>query len=191
MPLLLKVTLSYTSKPPVWRKIHLAADATFEDLHHAIQVSFGWENYHLWEFAPKPYRGDPRIGPPQDGMFDGFGEPMQVASEVLLSTVFDQPKAKFSYLYDMGDSWEHQIVLEKITDEPAPFPQCVAGKGACPPEDCGGIPGYYELVEAINNPKHRNHADMMDWMGLEEGEKWDVTAFDLEETQGEMKRAFG
>jgi hypothetical protein len=188
MTLLLKITLSYTAKPPVWRELLIDESEHFATLHQAIQNSFGWFNSHLWEFSPKPYR-DPRMGPPADDMFGGdFGEPVEDASKVLLSSVFEQPKDDFSYVYDMGDGWEHQIVLEKIVDTPAPFPQCTAGQGACPPEDCGGVPGYYRLVEAINNPKHPEHEDMMDWLEMEKGEQWDVHAFDLEATQAVMKK---
>ena len=189
MPLLLKVTLAYTAKPPVWRKIRISEEASFETLHLAIQASFGWHDYHLWEFSPRPFTS-PRIGPPEDEMFAGVGEPVKDASQIPLSTVFTQSKDQFSYVYDMGDSWEHTIVLEKIVEEPAPIPMCVAGKGTCPPEDCGGIPGYYNMVEAINNPKHDEHEDMMDWLGFEKGHTWDVNSFDLEDTQAFMKKEF-
>lgn len=191
MPLLLKITLSGSSKPPIWRKILIDENASFQTLHDAIQVSFGWYGYHLWEFSSEAF-DDTGIGPSgnDDPFGGGWGDEAEDAPEVLLSTVFKTPKTKFSYVYDMGDNWEHEIVLEKIVDEPAPFPQCVAGKGACPPEDCGGIYSYYELVETVNNPKSPDYEEMREWLGLEDGESWDVKAFDLEETQEGMKRAF-
>ncbi|MEO1415580.1 MAG: plasmid pRiA4b ORF-3 family protein [Bacteroidota bacterium] len=189
--LLLKVTLEGTSKPPVWREILISNYASFELLHYVIQLSFGWYNAHLWEFSPKPF-SSPRIGPkPDDIMGAGFDfEDMVDASDMILDSVFKKAKDQFYYVYDMGDSWTHKIVLKNIVDEEITFPTCVAGKGACPPEDCGGIPGYYMLVEALNNPKHPDHGQMMEWMEMEAGESWNVDAFDLIETQAEIKEVF-
>lgn len=192
MSLLFKITLRGSSKPPIWRKVLIDESASFETLHRAIQVSFGWDDYHLWEFSARPY-GEPRIGPSGDADPFGIGwedDEVEDASNVLLSEVFQRPKDQFSYVYDMGDGWEHRVLLEKILDDPAPFPQCVAGKGACPPEDCGGIYGYYGLVEAVNDPKNSEYEEMREWLGMEEGETWDVHAFDLAETQADMKKVF-
>lgn len=191
MSLLLKVSLLGTSKPPVWRKILLNKNESFETLHYAIQSSFGWHNAHLWEFSPQAHRGL-RIGPAFDDnpFMEAMGEDMQDASKVPISTIFAKPNDHYIYVYDMGDNWEHKIVLEEILEEPAPNPICTAGKGSCPPEDCGGIPGYYMMVEAINNPDHPEHEDMLDWVELDEGDKWDMDLFDLEDTQAYMKNIF-
>ena len=188
--LILKITLEGISKPPVWRQILIRENASFEMLHYAIQVSFGLYNAHLWEFAPKPF-STPKIGPELEDLYLGI-EPgdTHIASQTPLSSYFKRPKDQFYYVYDMGDSWTHKIVLKKIEDEETSFPTCVAGKGACPPEDCGGIPGYYMLVEALNNPKHPDHGHMMEWMEMEPGESWNVDAFDLIGTQAEIKEIF-
>lgn len=83
----------------------------------------------------------------------------------------------FSYVYDLGGSWTHEIVVERIETPGQPFryPVCLAGARACPPEDRGGPGGYEELLAALRNPKHREHADMVRWAGL----RFDPEAFDL------------
>lgn len=93
------------------------------------------------------------------------------------------------YEYDFGDGWQHLIELQKVTS-PVPgqmYPQLLKGKGACPPEDCGGVWGYYHLVEAINDPKHEDHKDMKRWLGVKQ---WDVHAFDLEKARKRVDRYF-
>jgi hypothetical protein len=92
--------------------------------------------------------------------------------------------AAFHYEYDFGDSWEHKILLEKILpfDTKTALPVCIKGKRACPPEDCGGIWGYEELLEAISNPKHPDHENMLEWLGGE----FDPEEFDLEEINGNL-----
>jgi hypothetical protein len=73
------------------------------------------------------------------------------------------------YTYDLGDSWEHAIVLEKQLplDPNASYPVCTDGELACPPDDCGGIPGFYDLVEAIADPNHEQHEELKDWLGYD------------------------
>jgi Plasmid pRiA4b ORF-3-like protein len=95
-------------------------------------------------------------------------------------------KRKFIYEYDFGDSWEHEVLVERVLP-PAPafrHPLCLAGTNACPPEDCGGIYGYYELLVALANPKHEQHQEMKEWVGG----KWDASRFDLETTNTRLKR---
>ncbi|MDF9796280.1 hypothetical protein OKW21_001543 [Catalinimonas alkaloidigena] len=183
-----KIKLEGTSKPPVWRKLLVPEHYTFAELHMAIQGAFSWENAHLFRFHDG-YGGNIKIGIPYD---DGFGEAMdEDAEKIKISSLFVQEKQKLQYQYDFGDSWEHLITLEKIIDEKIMQARCLAGKGACPPEDCGGIWGYYALVEAVNDrtanrPENTEHEDMRDWLGMEEDEDWDVHAFDLDETNARM-----
>ena len=100
------------------------------------------------------------------------------ADQTLINKFFNAEKDKLTYEYDFGDGWEHDIVLEKIlqAQPDLAYPRLTAGKCACPPEDCGGIGGYYEMAEAINNPNHPNHNNMVEWIGENE---WDVKEFDL------------
>jgi len=89
-------------------------------------------------------------------------------------------KDSLIYEYDFGDSWEHKIILEKILpyDASLKVPSCIKGKRACPPEDCGGIWGYQNLVEIIKDPSHPEHEEMLEWLGGE----FDPEYFDMNET---------
>ncbi len=172
------------SKPPVWRKVLVPSTTNFADFHLIIQAVMGWENSHLFAFR---YPNDPdnQIGIPYDDDF--MDMEVRNAKKIKLKDEFKHEKQELIYDYDFGDSWEHVITLEKIQDQTIMHPVCLAGKNACPPEDCGGIWGYYDLVEIVNNPEHDEYEDMRDWLGLEEGENWDPTYFDLEATNQALK----
>jgi hypothetical protein len=165
----LKVTLK-NSKPPIWRRIQVTCDTPLDKLHLILQTVMGWENYHLHQF---------KIGPDYYGVedpefeFDGENETQFDLSEVVFGV-----KMKFLYEYDFGDGWEHEIVVEKILQPEAGvhYPVCLTGKRACPPEDCGGIWGYGSLLEAIANPEHPQHDEMVEWLN----EDFDPEAFDLQ-----------
>ena len=158
----LKVTLIGTS-PPIWRRLLLPADVTLAQLHDALQAAMGWEDGHMHEFSI----GQRRFGrpDPEDRL---MGMPsVENERTVRLSGILGRVGSKALYTYDFGDSWEHSIVLEKrLPDDPnATYPVCTDGQLACPPEDCGGIPGFYDLVEALNDPNHERHEEMLDWIG--------------------------
>jgi len=158
----IKVTLLGTD-PPIWRRLLVPADLTLEQLHDVLQLAMGWENCHLHEFRI----GRQRFGKP-DPMERTFGGP-RTASErtARLFSVLGRAGAKAEYTYDFGDSWEHEVVVEKcLTPEPGrAYPACLAGERHGPPEDCGGIPGFYNLLEAISDPEHEEHQDLLDWVG--------------------------
>jgi hypothetical protein len=170
----IKVTL-LGMDPPIWRRLLVPADLTLEQLHDVLQVAMGWEDCHMHEFRI----GQQRFGKP-DPMEQAFGGP-RTASErtARLFSVLGRPRAKAVYTYDFGDSWEHQIVVEKcLAPEPeCTYPTCLAGERHGPPEDCGGIPGFYNLLEAISDPEHEQHEELLDWLG----EGFDPEAFSVEE----------
>ncbi|MCP5118044.1 MAG: plasmid pRiA4b ORF-3 family protein [bacterium] len=169
----LKVTLRWT-KPPIWRRLLVPADMTLAQLHDVLQVAMGWEDDHLHDFRVGQQRfesGRPRLG--------AFGSDDQTEeSGVLLRQVMRRTGAKATYTYDFGDSWEHSIVLEKRLPREAgtQYPACTGGKRACPPEDCGGIPGFYNLLEAIQDPDHEDYEEMLEWVG----DDHDPEAFSIE-----------
>ncbi|HWE58610.1 MAG TPA: plasmid pRiA4b ORF-3 family protein [Solirubrobacteraceae bacterium] len=138
----LKIALRGVSKPPVWRRVQVRADATFATLHEVIQGAFGWTDTHLHSFE---YEGV-RIGVPDPEWEDDCAD----ETETALAGVLLGPKDRIRYTYDFGDDWEHDIVLEQVIDPNADDrrPLLVTGKGACPPEDCGGPWGYAELKDA-------------------------------------------
>lgn len=131
----------------------------------------GWTNSHLHVFTDRQRSFS--IGMPDDFGMDDIQDGRKEKVQNYLSAKGDA----LIYEYDFGDCWEHDIEVQEVL-EAAPgetYPKLLKGKGACPPEDCGGIWGYYHLVEAINNPKHEDHEDMVDWAGADE---WDVNEFD-------------
>jgi hypothetical protein len=176
----LKVTLR-DIKPPVWRRVQVK-DCTLAKLHDIIQACMGWDDYHLHEFDI----GGERYGDPRQWR-DGFGGEMEVGNEgkVKLGQVVARGVKKFSYVYDMGDNWGHTIQVEKVLDaEPGVrYPRCVAGKRACPPEDCGGPWGYGDFLEAIQDPRHGRHEELLEWVGGE----FDAEAFDAEAVNEELR----
>jgi hypothetical protein len=173
----LKVTLD-ESKPPIWRRLLVPGDVTLEHLHYIIQAAMGWTNSHLHQFIV-------------DGLY--FGEPhpdygleMHDHRRIRLSAVTTETGTKFAYEYDFGDGWMHTLLVEKII-EPEPgqqYPVCVKGRRACPPEDVGGVWGYAQFLEAINDPGHAEHEMYLAWIGGE----FDPEAFDLEETNHMLLR---
>lgn len=166
----LKVALSGSS---VWRRILVRGDMNLGLLHAVIQVAMGWTNSHLHQFmiGSKRYT-DPHT---QD---EGFDEPDLNEEEAVLMEVVPRAKTSFIYEYDFGDSWEHRINVERIHQPgtaPKAVAECIEGACACPPEDCGGIGGYADLLEIIEDPSHEEHESMMEWVGG----GFDPDAFDL------------
>ena len=158
----IKVTLLGT-RPPIWRRLLVPAGLTLEQLHDVLQAAMGWEDCHMHDF---------RIGPKRFGKPDPNDRLMGLPATgnertVRLFTVLGKVGAKAVYTYDFGDSWEHAIVVEKVLPpEPElPYPVCVGGKLHGPPADCGGIPGYYNLLEALRDPAHDQHKEMLEWVG--------------------------
>ena len=164
----LKVTLKH-SKPPIWRRLQVTADTTLYELHIVLQVAMGWTDSHLHQFiAHGQYYSDPLFE------LDVIDE-----SRARLSQLVTGIKDKFIYEYDFGDSWEHEILVEKVLTPEAKthYPRCVKGKRACPPEDCGGVWGYEDFLEAIQDHDHPVHEDLLEWIGGE----FDPEAFDVDE----------
>lgn len=161
----------------------MPAQFDFYRFHMVIQKAFGWENYHLFQFSPSGYGSYPAISMPNPEFDDDAAD----AATTKLSEVFEKEKQTFTYIYDFGDDWIHKITLEKITEDRTLKADCTAGKGACPPEDCGGPWGYAHLLETIKNPANEEYEDMKEWLGLADDEEWDVNNFDLEDAAAMVK----
>ena len=180
-------------RPPIWRRIQVPEAYTFWDLHVAIQDSMGWLDYHLHEFEimDPSSREKCKIGIPDEEfgyekVFPGWRR--KIADYFSL----ENPKAK--YVYDFGDYWVHNLKLEKILprEKGVKYPRCIKGKRACPPEDCGGTGGYEEFLEAIMNPKHEEHEEMLRWIGGEfDPEYFDPKEVVFEDPDKRFKIAFG
>jgi len=156
-------------EPPVWRRLLVPADISLDQLHQVLQLSFGWTDSHLHEFdAAGRIIGEPD---PEDE------DPPEDEAGVTLSEILSRKGDAFVYLYDYGEGWEHSIVLEnKLDADPElVYPACVAGDRSGPPEDCGGVDGYEAFLEAISDPKHEEHEEMLEWIGGEfDPEKFDM-----------------
>jgi len=167
------------TKPPIWRRIQVPETYTFWDLHVAIQDAMGWTDSHLHEFEVKdPAYGEKvRIGLPDED----YGDKIIPDWKRNISDFFSPKNPKAYYIYDFGDSWEHLIQLEDVLsrNKKVDYPICVKGKRACPPEDCGGVWGYEEFLDAIQNPKHEEHEEMLEWVGGE----FDPEHFDVNEVR--------
>lgn len=174
----IKVTLRGT-KPPIWRRIHVQSDTTLAELHVVLQVVMGWYDAHLHQFIV----GQTYFGEPHPDYFDYVD--MHDESQFSLNQIVAGEKFKFRYEYDFGDSWEHDLLVEKmLPPEPGQhYPVCIKGRGACPPEDVGGVWGYYAFLEAIQNPEHPEHEDYLVWIG----DDFDPADFDLEEVNQALR----
>jgi len=173
----LKITL-LGSKPLIWRQLHVPAKARLDWLHAVLQVAIGWTNSHLHQFwiGGEPY-SDTRHNFAE---FEGDTE-IHEARKFTLQQVAPNPGDTFGYEYDFGDSWEHEVTVEKILPaDPADATTalCLDGARAGPPEDCGGIWGYAELLKTLKNKKHPDHQQMKEWIGG----KFDAAAFDVKKT---------
>lgn len=173
-----KITL-WDIRPPIWRRIQVPETYTFWDLHVAIQDAMGWADYHLHEFeiASLQSRGKARIGIPE-GDFDREVLP---GWKQKIADYFTQKNRTANYMYDFGDGWVHKVELEKILprEKNIKYPRCIKGKRACPPEDCGGIGGYYNLLEIMGNSDHEEYDEMLEWLGGE----FDPKHFDIKEVR--------
>lgn len=175
-----KITL-LDIKPAIWRRIQVS-DCTLVDLHEYIQAAFGWENYHLHQFD---IDGVQYSQPAPDG--DDFGMEFEDETEVLLSKLLPKSngKARWIYEYDFGDGWRHQVLFEGFppADPNAKTPICLEGERACPPEDCGGPPGYCDYLAAIADHRNDQHEEMMEWRG-----PFDPLAFDAKKATKDMRK---
>jgi hypothetical protein len=173
----MKVTLEDIS-PPIWRRIQVTSATTLYRLHKILQVVMGWSESHLHQFiVDETHYGEPH---------PDYSFKMKNEKTVKLSQVVSGEKTKFYYEYDFGDSWYHKILIEKILPlEPDKhYPICLKGKRACPPEDCGGISGYYDFLKTIQDPAHPEHDHMLEWVGG----SFDPEAFDLDDINQKLRR---
>lgn len=173
----LKVTLNGI-KPPVWRRLLVPSWYSLRDLHEVLQVAMGWTDSHLHQFVA---RGT-LYGQPDTE----FGIERVNEKRVRLDEVLRTEKEAMTYEYDFGDGWEHKVVLEKILGHAAEqvAPSCVAGARACPPEDCGGVWGYTDLLKILADPAHPEHEELLEWL---DG-KFDPEAFDASAINGMLAR---
>src|SRR3954451_15234933 len=158
--------------PPIWRRLEVPADTSLARLHRIIQVAFAWDGSHLHVFQT-PY-GEFGIADAELGH--------RAEAPVTLEQVAPTVGSAIRYTYDFGDDWEHDVVVEKVLDRDSTvrYPRCTGGRRAAPPEDCGGIWGYADLTQAVTDPTHPGHEDMLEWLGLSDAADFDPAEFDAQ-----------
>jgi len=177
----LKITLNGV-KPPIWRRIQVAK-CTLAKLHDHIQLAMGWQNAHLYQFMINGVLySDPTFS-------DEVYPEIRDARVVKLSKFFnegDKPSC-FLYEYDLGDGWQHEVLFEGCLQPETGkrYPLCVEGARACPPEDVGGVHGFAQYLEAIADPKHGRHNELLRWSG-----PFDPEAFDAKAVTRRMRQGF-
>lgn len=182
----LKIQIRDIDRPVVWRRIRMSTSATFSDLHKIIQAAFGWKSYHLYSFSESGLESPIDI---QDMRYADNETSLSLdAGQIKLWDIFKCEGRTFIYVYDFGDEWNHEITLEKMIDKEPTFPVCAAGKGKCPPEDCGGTHGFADMKKAINDPTHPEYKENRKWLGLKKGAIWDVNEFDKEKVNKILKK---
>ena len=164
-------------KPLVWRRILVPTDYNFWDLHVAIQDSMGWLDYHLhhFEIKGKGKKKEEKIGIPDFERLDDLPE-VYPGWEIPVLQYYNDLGVRARYLYDYGDSWWHTIQLEGylVKEKNLKYPICIDGERSCPPEDCGGVSGYYEMLKTLSNPEDEDYEDMKTWVG----KNWNSEKFD-------------
>ena len=173
----LKVVLC-DSKPSIWRRFQVPGNITLLHLHGILQVVMGWTNCHLHQFRNE---GDVySVSSPGD--FHGTDDLDE--RRYTLADIAPCEKDWFIYEYDFGDAWEHEVLVEAHLPPMVKRQAiCMDGKNACPPDDCGGIPGYYNLLEAVSNPKHKDRQQLLDWLGG----PFDPKHFDIQGVNARLK----
>jgi len=174
---LLKIQL-LDIEPPIWRRFVVPASITLDRLHDVIQIVMGWTDSHLHEFTI----GNKRYTEYPESKEDGL-----VCGRYRIGDLIKQKGRTFRYLYDFGDSWEHELVLEKsryFNPDLRTELACLDGERSCPPEDVGGVPGYFEFCNALKDPSHEEHESYMEWSGGDFDSEW----FDPESINWELMK---
>jgi hypothetical protein len=148
-------------EPLIWRRIAVRTSMNLGALHRVIQAAMGWQDCHLWEFVS----GDDKYGMliPNDR---DWNERIKDAAKTKVSTLLSGVR-EVGYVYDMGDNWEHRIIVEKMkaAESGAHYPQFLGGERRCPTEDCGGVPGYYEFLKIIASKQSKSRKAAIEWYG--------------------------
>ncbi len=155
---LLKIQL-LDIEPAIWRRFVVPDSITLDRLHDVIQIVMGWTDSHLHEFTI----GNKRYTEYPESREDGL-----ICGKYRLGDQIKQKGRSFSYLYDFGDSWEHELVLEEsryFNPDMRTEVACLEGERACPPEDVGGVSGYFEFCNALKDQNHEEHESYMEWSG--------------------------
>jgi Plasmid pRiA4b ORF-3-like protein len=153
----LRIEIKYI-EPLIWRRVAVRTSMNLEALHTVIQATMGWLDYHLWELAVDEHKY---------GIPDPDRPHVKNGAATQLATILASGMTEFDYVYDFGDNWEHRIVVERIStaETGAKYPRFLGGERRCPPEDCGGPPGYFDFIENIARKQSKGAKEALDWYG--------------------------
>ena len=188
-----KITLM-GSEPPIWRQIQVPETYSFWDLHVALQDAMGWSDSHPHSFEMMDSSTHERIEmgiPDEDGSEDGR---VHAEWKKMVADLFTLENTDAFYTYDFGDDWRHEVELEGILprEEDTSYPRCIAGERACPPEDCGGMLGYLNMLKVIADKEHKERKNTMEWLGGQfDPERFDAKAVKFDDPKKRWKTAFG
>lgn len=180
---IIQLTVSlHQSTPLIWRSIVVNKQTTFFELHHIIQIAMGWQNYHMFDFNLDGYR----VGMIQENDLGYGNNQLLDATKTFLTDIISLEKDTFEYNYDFGDAWLHDVVVEQLKDNQTGtnYPACIDGQYNCPPEDCGGIVGFYHLLNILADKKHPEYKDSKNWIG----KKYNPESFDLVKINRQLKQ---
>lgn len=182
----IKVALKYF-KPTIFRTFYFPADATFIDLHAAIQETMGWTSSHLFAFRKGNFLN---IGIPSEMDIDFGNEVVEITTTPLMG-ILEYPKDTITYEYDFGDGWEHKVDVQKVFEslEIPHLPYCIKAANACPIEDCGGVWGYQNLLEVMQNKKHPEYKEMNQFYDFKSLTPWEVDIAEINEELKDFKAA--
>lgn len=186
-----RITLNYI-EPDIWRVIQVPENYSFWDLHVAIQDAMGWHDCHLHEFILNKLLIDKkiRIGIPPEEFLDDKTIP---GWKEMIADYFSMDNITAVYTYDFGDNWQHTIALEKILpkEKEQVYPRCIDGERACPPEDCGSIPGYEDILEIMDSPDDEEYKETIEWLGGKyDPEHFEPAEVHFDDPEKRFKKAF-
>ena len=167
--------------PPIWRRLSVPGDTILRRLDRFIQTAMGWTNSHLHTFTA----GGVIYAEPSPE----WEIPVKDERRACLERIAREEGEAFVYEYDLGDSWRHQVLIEEVRLGwgDAGGPLCLAGERACPPEDCGGVEGYYQTLGILRNPNHDEYEHTKTWIASMTGGPFDPDAFDIEAVNAALK----
>lgn len=174
-------------KPPIYRRVVIPGEIDLYELHKVIQIAMGWFDCHLHMFV----KDGRRLSlPAKDKGWDDFGNTDLDERQFLVKDMLQKGKrGKLLYIYDFGDNWQHEIILEAVVPIRSSTVMLLTGTYACPPEDVGGVPGYENFLEAIRDPRHPEHEEMLEWIGgAFDPEEFDAKACETELAALKLKR---
>ena len=184
MKYVFKITLRGLSNPEVWRTIAIPHDYTFFKFHKVIQLIFGWENLHFFEFLASENGSNIHIYMPHEDDLDDEEMNFADATKETVGNVMSRGITHLTYHYDRNDNWIHDITLLSSSEDVLNCPICIDGGGMCPPEGCNGAIGYEHIKFILRERPDSDEARRCrDWLFMEDGDEFHPDYFPQSEIE--------